>query len=419
MKWICIYCTFLFAISCKPGTSIFSSPSPYEQYANKLEKADLKNTALGQKWFHAAAISKSNPVSIALPFTEQGFFAPDKPMATGYRFTIPRGQKLSISVSTIPDTSATILFAELYNASNNKRVSYLDTSYRLDYLPKETIELILLVQPQLLQPVSYTITFSIAPSLAFPVKGQNSAAIASVWGDDRDAGARRHEGIDIFAKRGTPVLAVDHGFVSRVNENNLGGKVVWFQPESHNVSVYYAHLDSQLVSPGQKLQPGDVVGLVGNTGNARTTPPHLHFGIYATGGAIDPYHFINTRIPEPSDIKDPVDFPLPLYKSASTIKNIAGPDEPVEIWGNSNEFYRVEDVNGIQHLVGKKQLKQAKPMNQLALQPQTKIYYSPDSSSPVVKIIEEKITAPVIAVKNNYSFIKNNEMEGWISKPGR
>ncbi len=419
MKWICICCAILFSLSCKTGTSIFSSPSPYEQYANKLEKADLKNTALGQKWFNAAATSRSNPVSITLPFSEQGYFAPDKPMATGYRFTIPRGQKLSISINTIPDTTATILFAELYNASNNKRVSFLDTTYKLDYLPKETMELVLLVQPQLLQPVSYTITFAIAPSLAFPVKGLNSTAIASVWGDDRDAGARRHEGIDIFAKKGTPVLAVDHGIVSRVNENNLGGKVVWFQPESHNVSVYYAHLDSQLVSPGQKLKPGDVVGLVGNTGNARTTPPHLHFGIYATGGAIDPYHFINTRISDIPSIKDPQDFPLPVFRSTSTIKNVISSNEPVEIWGNSNDFFRVEDVNGIQHLVSKKQLKLAEPLNRLALEPQTKIYYSADSSSPVVKVVDEKITAPVIATKENYMLIKNEIIEGWISKPGR
>ena len=57
--------------------------------------------------------------------------------------------------------------------------------------------------------------------------------------------------------------------------------------------LYYAHLDQQLVSPGERVNAGEIVGTVGNTGNARTTAPHLHFGIYAVGrGAIDPYWFI-------------------------------------------------------------------------------------------------------------------------------
>lgn len=61
-------------------------------------------------------------------------------------------------------------------------------------------------------------------------------------------------------------------------------------------SIYYAHLDSQLVSVGQRVIRGDTLGLVGNTGNAITTAPHLHFGIYARGsGAVDPFPFINDK----------------------------------------------------------------------------------------------------------------------------
>jgi murein DD-endopeptidase MepM/ murein hydrolase activator NlpD len=76
------------------------------------------------------------------------------------------------------------------------------------------------------------------------------------------------------------------------------------------VSTYYAHLDRQAVTPGQRVNAGDLVGWVGNTGNARTTPPHLHFGVYlAAAGAVDPLPFIcdgqcggriNPRVPAPS-----------------------------------------------------------------------------------------------------------------------
>src|SRR5690606_26698236 len=56
-----------------------------------------------------------------------------------------------------------------------------------------------------------------------------------------------------------------------------------------NQSLYYAHLDSHAVQAGQRVRVGDTLGYVGNTGNARTTAPHLHFGIYRRGrGPIDP-----------------------------------------------------------------------------------------------------------------------------------
>jgi murein DD-endopeptidase MepM/ murein hydrolase activator NlpD len=57
--------------------------------------------------------------------------------------------------------------------------------------------------------------------------------------------------------------------------------------------LYYAHLDRHAVSAGQRVRKGEIVGFIGNTGNARTTAPHLHFGIYRRGqGAIDPLYYV-------------------------------------------------------------------------------------------------------------------------------
>ncbi len=85
--------------------------------------------------------------------------------------------------------------------------------------------------------------------------------------------------MDIFARRGTPVLAASAGTAYRVGNAGLGGRVVWVRDEE-GTRFYYAHLDSQYVREGARVEPGDTLGFVGNTGNARTTPPHLHFGIY-------------------------------------------------------------------------------------------------------------------------------------------
>lgn len=125
-------------------------------------------------------------------------------------------------------------------------------------------------------------------SLAMPVAGLKRSALNDTWHAAR-APARRHEGIDIFAKKGTPVIASTEGLVIRCGENALGGNVVWvLGPGGHH--HYYAHLDQAAsVAVGERVPAGKLLGYVGNTGNAKTTPPHLHYGVYADAGAINPY----------------------------------------------------------------------------------------------------------------------------------
>jgi hypothetical protein len=137
------------------------------------------------------------------------------------------------------------------------------------------------------------------------VDGLDPRAIGSTFGQPRDGGARDHHGVDIFAPRGTPVLAASDGVAYRVEETNLGGRVVWLRDDRRQQRLYYAHLDRQLVSEGQVVRVGDTLGLVGNTGNARTTPPHLHFGVYARSefarGPQDPTPYLaRPRTPMPS-----------------------------------------------------------------------------------------------------------------------
>ncbi|HEX6057494.1 MAG TPA: M23 family metallopeptidase, partial [Gemmatimonadaceae bacterium] len=177
-----------------------------------------------------------------------------------------------------------------------------DASRRLEYEPRRDETLVLRLQPELLGAVRWTLTVRSDPTLAFPVANRDLRAARSRFGAARDAGARRHEGIDIFAPRGTPVVAAASGTVSGRTTNTLGGKVVWLRADG-GPGLYYAHLDSQLVRPGQRVSPGDTVGLVGNTGNARTTPPHLHFGVYWRGeGALDPVPFL-AELPDPPPVR--------------------------------------------------------------------------------------------------------------------
>jgi murein DD-endopeptidase MepM/ murein hydrolase activator NlpD len=124
--------------------------------------------------------------------------------------------------------------------------------------------------------------------LGMPVAGVSPRAVADTWSAPRPGG-RQHEGQDIFAKRGTPVVSATRGIVVRVGENTLGGRVVSVLGPGRRV-YYYAHLDrhAEGLAAGIEVQPGTLLGYVGNSGNARTTPAHLHFGVYTPEGAVNP-----------------------------------------------------------------------------------------------------------------------------------
>lgn len=122
----------------------------------------------------------------------------------------------------------------------------------------------------------------------FPVVGHGVDDIISGWYDRR--GNRLHQAVDIKAPRGTLAIAITSGTITRVTEHELAGKYVVLHDEANNLFLYYAHLDEQLVEVGNILKQGDVIGRIGDTGNATT--PHLHFAIKQEDGtALDPIHF--------------------------------------------------------------------------------------------------------------------------------
>ncbi|GMA15869.1 M23 family metallopeptidase [Deinococcus metallilatus] len=124
-----------------------------------------------------------------------------------------------------------------------------------------------------------------ARSLPTPLPDRH---FADTWGGAR-SGERRHEGVDIFAPRGTPIHATTSGIVLNVGENRLGGRTVMILGPGGQ-RHYYAHLDRYAdLQAGEWIEAGTVVGYVGDSGNARGTPTHLHYGIYTASGAINPY----------------------------------------------------------------------------------------------------------------------------------
>ncbi len=128
----------------------------------------------------------------------------------------------------------------------------------------------------------------------FPVGGDRDHSYVDSFLAPRMAGtsaAHRHQGVDIFAALGTPVVAVERGVVGRVGEVSLGGLRVWLLGET-GTNYYYAHLSrfADGLTEGQFVEAGTVLGFVGTTGNAVGTSPHLHFQVHPDGGAaVNPY----------------------------------------------------------------------------------------------------------------------------------
>lgn len=127
---------------------------------------------------------------------------------------------------------------------------------------------------------------------SFPIEGKTW--YEDSYGADREGGARRHEGTDLFGKEGTAIISVCGGMIEQLGWNRLGGERVGVRGDDGNY-YYYAHL--QYISPhlvkGKRIEQGEFLGGMGHTGDALTTPDHLHFGIELPNGQwINPYPFL-------------------------------------------------------------------------------------------------------------------------------
>lgn len=296
--------------ACERGTGPrmwFALTTPHDEYAAQLERANLHTTALGRDWLAAAEHALAAPESIAVPHLETRYLDPSRATAVAYAVSLERGQRLVVGLEVADARPADIrLFVDLFYVAGGtaqpERVASADgAGWSFQYVALRPGRYVVRVQPELLRGGRATVSLRARASLAFPVAGADVAAIRSRFGAPRDAGRREHHGVDIFVSRGTPVVAAAAGRVTRVTSSRLGGNVVWLRDTAQGRSLYYAHLDRHAVLEDTWVMPGDTLGFVGNTGNARSTPPHLHFGVYLRPvGPVDPYFHLYDPSDEPA-----------------------------------------------------------------------------------------------------------------------
>ncbi len=128
----------------------------------------------------------------------------------------------------------------------------------------------------------------------FPLK--QTCYYEDTYGAGREGGKRYHQGTDLFDNKGTEIINVCSGIVEKLGWNRLGGERVGVRGEDGNY-YYYAHLDkiNQKLWIGQEIKQGELIGTMGNTGDAISTPDHLHFGIELPNGEwLNPYSLLKT-----------------------------------------------------------------------------------------------------------------------------
>lgn len=329
----------------------FLGETPAEIYVESLERAGLADSELVQRWRALSGAAYRHPAEVELPVQESGLFEASEPTALSYRFQLTRGEQLRVDLtfastapaaSATPDADSIPIFLELHRLREPgdsldprplRVASPPPGTGELVHDARATADYVLWIQPELFVEGDFVLELRKGASLAFPVEGRGTGDIQSVFGDARDGGARDHHGVDIFSSRGTPVLAASAGRVSRVRETPIGGKVVWLRDEDQDISQYYAHLDSQLVRSGVHVAPGDTLGFVGNTGNAVTTPPHLHFGIYARGaGPVDPWPYLYQPTGQPARLTvDPELFRAYGVPAAPEVRLHRGPSSTASL----------------------------------------------------------------------------------------
>jgi murein DD-endopeptidase MepM/ murein hydrolase activator NlpD len=275
------------------SSSTPSSPASESIVALDASTRPARAAADGARWLRSTRAALDNAKAIRIPSVEIGALTGRDSTAAAFAFDALGGQTLEVTLTRDAARSGEPVYVEVFRVVEvlgrplHERLTGLRPSAsRLRARLPSDGPYHVLVQTVESGTADYRLTLEIGPALPFPVVGAERSAIRGLFGASRDAGRRYHQGVDIFVQRLTPVLAVASGR-AMPRHDALGGNTVWLN--TPGTSYYYAHLDRVAVRDQQNVKAGDVLGYVGNTGNATGMSPHLHFGVYRWGREpIDP-----------------------------------------------------------------------------------------------------------------------------------
>lgn len=431
----------------------------HASYARALLELGLDRSIAGGQWLDAAVEAIRSPVEVLTParFT---LSLPEEPArAAAVRFPAIRGQRIDISI----DADTEEYFAEVLGGPGaGDALPSVETEgnvHTLSFYPRDSAGHTLRIQPKLFEGGSFDVTITAHASLAWPVPGTDTEDIWSWFGDARDGGARAHHGVDIFADRGTPLVATSDSVVRRAGQRDRGGNIVTIEDERVGVFLYYAHLDEIGVRTGDRLRAGDPIGTMGNTGNAITTPPHLHLGIYDRSWRrpLDPWYFLVSPRGEAADLGElgfesaegarvaedavslaahppavsgiipsparfdafgnplrPSERPLRELPLGSPVAEGIQAGEYVEILGRAAGYAHVRSASGEQGFVRPESLTSLRdPIAEMRFERGTLVSLRP--GGPQIRRLREPLVAAVLATHDDWLLVRFSDGElGWV-----
>ncbi len=461
----------LLLAGCSPEAVI--TPPDYQESAARfregVETLAVSERYVGKEWTAAAGRALENPTTAVLPFVEDLTFDATAPRAMAFEFQAVRGHGITIRGDDAvllelfhrPDGEAP--GRQVYSVDDEELVAVADRlpgQGALYYEPREHGRYLLLVQAKPLDDLDIRLSATTESLLEWPVEGTDPGDIWSVFGDSRDGGRRVHHGIDIFAPRGTGVFAGSKSLVRRVGVRDRGGNIVTLYDEARGIFLYYAHLDEHRTEGGLTVGPGDLIGTVGNTGNALTTPPHLHIGIYDENWRrpLDPWYFfvpvrrverlpevavadlngwvrprrdmptvhahpdfVGGIVPSPARFDDrgnPVD---PSYRPPGFLargERVPAPlsaGDALRVQGTHGPFVRLELSGGRIGYIERSDVDRAAVgIEELSLGRETPVLMRPEDSADLRGTLAENETVSILAYAGNYGLILYRGYPGWI-----
>ena len=433
---LCFLSIVVILSACKEDVVIvpdsFKPNNHHEAYQHQLETTGIAETTLGKEWIEGSKQALTHPTVIETPFAEEFYQDERSIKSVGYRLAALRGHKVTIDIAPGLESEETTLFLQVFRVVSDSLQQYehiasnSDTLNFLEFEPQNDDDYIIRFQTEILRGGRFNIKVKSIPALAFPVSGKDKAAIGSLFGVPRDAGRRKHHGIDIFARRHTPIVAPCDGYVRSTKENELGGKVVWFNDTEREQTIYFAHLQDVFVAEDQKVEKGDTIGTVGNSGNAKTTACHLHFGIYKNG-PIDPYHFVvkpRTRFKRTLSKNEYIGTIARTNKATQLKVNSILRKSPkrsipenqiVNVLGTSGAYYKVELPDYTLGYLAYTDIEKTNRKIKGVIKATSKdLYVTPLDKSLVLSTLENTSNIKILGKHDKYYYVSQENQTGWV-----
>ena len=384
-------------------------------------------------WESQARQSLSESLPVELPYSEQWLLSKPETQVITFDVTLTKGRILEMFNQRQPSAIGGIVIEIFELVGERHRIvasaNSVDTQLRWPITRTGRYHIRAQSIPDSIG--AFALSLDERFAFEFPVATDSPNSVKSLFGVARDGGKRKHHGIDIFAKRHTPIVAATDGYISRVATSPRGGLHIW-QRGSDDYgnpigSLYYAHLEDTNVTAGTWVDRGTQIGTVGNSGNAISTPPHLHFGFYQRSiGPLDPLPFTGSARHTPIALSNGHRWPawvsvdrelVNVRKGPSTdhaIETTISRGELVSLQAASNDWLRIRTGNGTIGFLAES-LAHPPAIKSTPLPDSEQVQISPSPSSPVLIELAPGTVVEQLGRFGNARLVETDTgLQGWI-----